>query len=223
MTGAVATHDPAARGRAGFLPWSEAALALVTLATVAGMWRLFTDDAFFVPLAMHAIAAHVLVAALRRRGVAPATSALLCLVAALAALVWGHLAASTTYGIPTGTTAREAVDQLELAWRTFGDVRAPAPVLDGFLLSAGAALWVGVWLADLAAFRLWTPFEALIPCGTLFVFASLFSADKSRLLLGRADNLAVLADAATGAIHQAFPHAGPVRGAFLSPAAPLAA
>ncbi|QDU20495.1 WD40 repeat domain-containing protein [Urbifossiella limnaea] len=49
-----------------------------------------------------------------------------------------------------------------------------------------------------------------------------FSADKSRLLLGRADNLAVLADATTGVIHQAFPHAGPVRGAFLSQAAPIA-
>ena len=49
-----------------------------------------------------------------------------------------------------------------------------------------------------------------------------YSADKTRLLLGRADNLAVLVDSATGAVHQAFPHAGPVRGAFLSPAAPLA-
>jgi len=49
-----------------------------------------------------------------------------------------------------------------------------------------------------------------------------FSADKTRLLLGRADNLAVLVDSATGAVHQAFAHAGPVRGAFLSPAAPLA-
>jgi transglutaminase-like putative cysteine protease len=178
----VTATSEAGTGRAGFLPLAEGALGLVTLATVAGMWRLFADGSFFVPLALHAVAAHVLAAGLRRRGVAPATSALLCLVAGLAAIVWGHLLASTTFGIPTGATATEAVDQLELAWRTFGEVRAPAPVLDGFLLSAGAALWIGVWLADLAAFRLWTPFEALIPCGTLFVFASLFSADRSRLL-----------------------------------------
>lgn len=177
-TAAAAT----ARTRAGWLPFAEVSLVAVTLATVASMWRLFADGGFFVPLALHAIAAHVLAAGLRRRGVAPGTSALLCLVAALAALTWGHLLASTTYGFPTGTTARAAVDQLDLAWRTFGEVRAPAPVLDGFLLSAGAAIWVGAWLADLAAFRLWTPFEALIPGGTLFVFASLFSADRHRAL-----------------------------------------
>ncbi|HEX4608079.1 MAG TPA: hypothetical protein VH092_07730, partial [Urbifossiella sp.] len=49
-----------------------------------------------------------------------------------------------------------------------------------------------------------------------------YSSDKSKLLLGRADNVAVLVDAATGAVHQAFPHAGPVRGVTLAPGAPLA-
>ncbi len=54
------------------------------------------------------------------------------------------------------------------------------------------------------------------------VLSLAFSADKTKLLLGRADNLAVLVDAVTGAVHQGFPHAGPVRGAFLAPAALLA-
>jgi transglutaminase-like putative cysteine protease len=170
------------RRRTDFLRTAEVALTVVTLATIASMWRLFVDGSFFVPLALHAIAAHVLVAALRRRGVAATTSALVCLIVAVLALTWGHLLSSTAFGLPTGATATEAGDQLELAWRTFGDVRAPAPVLDGFLLSAGAAIWVGAWLSDLAAFRLWTPFEALIPSGTLFLFASLFSADQARPL-----------------------------------------
>ena len=64
-------------------------------------------------------------------------------------------------------------------------------MLPGFLLAAGAALWAGAWLADLAAFRLWTSFEALIPSGTIFVFASLFAAER-----GRAGAAACTAEAA---------------------------
>ncbi|HET9443682.1 MAG TPA: DUF3488 domain-containing protein, partial [Acidimicrobiales bacterium] len=164
------------------LPLAEVALAALTVVTVASMWRLFAGTAFFLPLAAHAIAAHALAAALRRQGIGPGAAALACLGAAVIALSWGHLWDTTWYGLPTGETWRRAVDQLEIGWRTFGHVRAPAPVLTGFLLSAGAAVWVGAFLADLAAFRQWTPFEALIPSGTLFLFTSIFAADRARVL-----------------------------------------
>lgn len=86
---------------------------------------------------------------------------------------------------------------------------------DGQALAAAAGKDVHAWtLADSKELAKFTQ-----PADVLSLS---FSADKSRLLLGRADNVAVLADATTGAIHQAFPHAGPVRGTFLSPAAPLA-
>ena len=156
----------------------------MTIVTIASMWRLFDDGSYFLPLAAHGLAAHGLATVLRRRGVGPVPSALICLAAAGLALTWGHLGSTTAYGFPTPDTFSGAGDALELAWRTFGDVRAPAPVLTGFLLSAGAAVWVGAWLADLAAFRFWTPFEALIPAGTLFIFSSLFSAERSRALAG---------------------------------------
>ncbi|MDB5310941.1 MAG: domain, G-beta repeat [Gemmataceae bacterium] len=41
-----------------------------------------------------------------------------------------------------------------------------------------------------------------------------FNADKTRLLLGRADNLAVLVEVATGVVVQSFGHGGAVRGVF---------
>lgn len=47
-----------------------------------------------------------------------------------------------------------------------------------------------------------------------------FNADKTRLLLGRADDLAVLVDGATGVVLQAFKHAGAVRGVFHHPSLP---
>jgi WD40 repeat protein len=47
-----------------------------------------------------------------------------------------------------------------------------------------------------------------------------FNADKTRLLLGRADNVAVLVDVATGIVLQAFGHGGAVRGVFHHPTQP---
>ena len=38
------------------------------------------------------------------------------------------------------------------------------------------AVWIAGYIADWAAFRLWVPFEAIVPAGTLFLFASLFGA-----------------------------------------------
>lgn len=175
------TNADPSRGRP-LQPAAEVALAGVTVATAATMWRLFDDGSFFLPLAAHAAAAHLLAAVLRRRGVSIGGSAVLCGITATLAIVWGHLWDTTVLGLPTAETVQAAGDQLELAWRTFGDVRAPAPVLTGFLLSTAATVWVGAWLADLAAFRQWTPFEALIPAGTLFVFTSLFAADRARAL-----------------------------------------
>lgn len=46
-----------------------------------------------------------------------------------------------------------------------------------------------------------------------------FNADKTRLAIGRSDNVGVLVEVATGNVIQAFPHAGPVRGVVAHPGA----
>ena len=162
------------------LPVAEGLLCAVSLATVAGMWRLFVDGSYFWPLVGHAVAAHVIAAACRRRGISTAASGAVVAGAAILVLTWSHLGDTTAFGIPTGATLTAAGDRLDEAWRLFDEVKAPAPVLPGFVLAAGAALWIGAWLADVAAFRLWASFEALIPSGTVFVFASLFAAERGR-------------------------------------------
>ena len=162
------------------LPVAEGLLCAVSLATVAGMWRLFVDGSYFWPLVGHAVAAHLIAAACRRRGMSLALSGVVIAAAAIVVLTWAHLGDTTAFGIPTPATLTAAGDRLEEAWRLFDEVKAPAPVLPGFVLAAGAALWIGAWLADVAAFRLWASFEALIPSGTVFVFASLFAAERGR-------------------------------------------
>lgn len=47
-----------------------------------------------------------------------------------------------------------------------------------------------------------------------------FSTDKTRLLIGRADNVAVLVDISTGAVVQAYPHTGAVAGVLAHPSLP---
>ena len=51
---------------------------------------------------------------------------------------------------------------------------------------AASALWFVAYVADWAAFRLWVPFEATLPAGTLFLFTSLLGADRGPGLGGGA-------------------------------------
>ena len=168
--------------RRSLVPAAEVALCVLTVLTAAGMWRLFEDGSFFPPLAAHAVAAHVVVTVLRRRGFGVGSSFAITMGVALLVVAWLHLWDSTVLGIPTPDTVGAAGDELRRAWRTFGDTRAPAPVLPGFLVVSGLVIWVSAWLADTAAFRQWTSFEAVIPSATLFTFTSIFSADRNRPL-----------------------------------------
>ena len=95
------------------------------------MWRLFVDGSFFAPLAVHAVAAHVRRRrCCRRRGVA---------LGRVGARSPRRRRPRPDLGPPAGRHDRSAsppatrspppATELDEAWRTFGDVRAPAPVL----------------------------------------------------------------------------------------------
>ncbi|HEX6420716.1 MAG TPA: DUF3488 and transglutaminase-like domain-containing protein [Acidimicrobiales bacterium] len=154
------------------VPASEAALALVTLTAIFGMHRLFDDGAYFGPLAQQAIVAHVAVAVLRRLGVRLVPAALATATAAVLLVTWSRFPGTAWWLLPTGDTVTQLGDDLTAAWRLFGDVRAPAPVANGFLAASAMAIWLLVFLADWAAFRVAATFEALLPATTLFVFAA---------------------------------------------------
>ncbi|QJW99716.1 WD40 repeat domain-containing protein [Frigoriglobus tundricola] len=105
----------------------------------------------------------------------------------------------------------------EKAVREIGPLTAPATVLamsrDNLTLAAGVGKDVPLWtLADgKEVGKLSQPAEVL---------SLSFSADKTRILVGRADNSAVLMDFATGRVFQAFPHSAAVRGALVHPSTP---
>lgn len=101
--------------------------------------------------------------------------------------------------------------------REIGPLAAPATTLtlsrDNQALAAGVGKDVLLWtLADgKDAGKLTQPADVL---------SLSFNADKTRLAIGRSDNVAVLVEVATGTAYQAFPHTGAVRGVVAHPSTP---
>ena len=175
------------------MPAAEAALVGLSLAVVVGFARLFIDGSFFPRLAAFVIVAHGAAIITRRAGWSVGASAAVSIVA-LGVTVGLTLYPSTTFlGLPTGETLSTARTDLSDIWSQFQSVQAPTPVTTPFLLAAGLALWWSAFVADWAAFRVWVPFESVVPAGTVFVFSSLFAAHRSQVALSGLFLLAALA------------------------------
>jgi transglutaminase-like putative cysteine protease len=160
------------RRRDQLLLTDELALLLVTVAAIVGMHRLFVDGSYRGSLVLQAVAAHLVVAALRRTGVSLLPAALATVAIGVVFLSWTRFPDTTRWLLPTGETLSQAHEDLNDAWQLFGRVKAPAPVENGFVAASGAAIWLLVIVADWAAFRVSATLEALLPATTLFVFAA---------------------------------------------------
>ena len=160
---------------------AEVALALLTIATIAGFSRLYQGASFFLPLATLAVAGHALAATCRRRRLALPVVAVIAVVAGAVLIVWLFFGRTTVLGMPTLHTIDVADAALRHAWSRFGVVVAPAPALPGFQLVAATAIWAGVWFADWAAFRVWAAAESVAPAAVLFIFGSMLGAPRYRV------------------------------------------
>ncbi|MFZ6005989.1 MAG: transglutaminaseTgpA domain-containing protein [Actinomycetota bacterium] len=167
-------------GERSLLVAAEVGLAAVTLAAVLGMGRLFDGSEWLGPLTAHALAAHLVVAVARRRGLSLQVTAIVATGAAVLLATWTWYFATSAYGLPTGATWTAMQADLERSWTLYQDVVAPAPVETGFVLASAIAIWFVAYIADWAAFRLRVPFEASLPAGTLFLFTALLGADRGR-------------------------------------------
>ena len=161
---------------------SEAALTALTCAAGFGLIRLFADGSFAPQVLTAAVVAHVVAAVSRRRGFGAGLSALVGGVGVMIVVPWLVLGETTTFGIPTGATVDAARAHLREAWALFGEVKAPAPTLPGFVIAATAGVWGLAFLADTAAFRANGLIEAMVPASTLFVFGAALGAPRSRIL-----------------------------------------
>lgn len=164
---------------------STLALTALTASAAAGMGRLFAGHAYLVPFVAAAVAAHAVMWAGRRIGLALSATALAAMAATALAVGWFVVPETTTFGIPGGASFDAARVALSEAWRQFAEVVAPAPVTDGFLIAGMLGIAVTAVLADWAAFRMSALFEAVLPSFTLFIFtATLGSPQRRGLLVG---------------------------------------
>lgn len=166
--------------RRPLLPAAEVALALITVAVVLGMSRLFTGGGWLGPLTANALAAHLVASLSRRRGLSLPRAAVLTAAAAALVTTWTLYGSTTSFGVPTPGTVGAMRTDLDLAWSLYQSVVAPAPAAPGFVLASAIAVWCVAFVSDWAAFRLWVPFEATLPAGTIFLFTSLLGADRGR-------------------------------------------
>jgi transglutaminase-like putative cysteine protease len=166
--------------RRGLLVAAEVGLLAVSLAAVLGMGRLFDGGGWLGPMVASAVAAHGVAAALRRRGTALLLAGLVMAVGAAVVSTWVCYWSTTRLGIPTGDTWSAMQRDLDVAWNLYQDVVAPTPPERGFVIATCLAVWVVAFIGDWAAFRLWVPFEATLPAGTLFLFTSMLGTKAGR-------------------------------------------
>ena len=160
---------------------AELALGAVTLSVVYGLTRLFLDTTFARGAIVAAIGSHLVAAISRRLGLGSITAlaaSAVAMVFTLAATLYNH---TTSTLIPTEATWSAVGSDLGDAWDAFGVVKAPTEVLPGFILAIAVAVWLIAAVADLAAFRVRTVVEDLVPATTLFVFTAMLGQPSGRV------------------------------------------
>lgn len=155
-------------------------LFLVTAAVALSLGRLFRGTTWLPYGVAAAALGHGLACGLRRFGAgltaASVSSALLSILVAVVLVV----PQATTYGIPTPFTFEvlgQALVDAQTSFRTAVVPVAPAP---GFLAAGVVGVCMCAFLADWAAFRMRTAFEACVPGLALFVFTAVLGAKTHR-------------------------------------------
>jgi transglutaminase-like putative cysteine protease len=156
----------------------SAALFLLTVVSAVCLGRLFADGSFLGPVLLTAVVCHSLAWFLRVRGVAAPAVIAISAAAVVVLVSWLVLPHTTAFGIPTGETLATFRRELSRAGDEFRKVVAPTPTIPGFRLGAVLGTAIGAFLADWAAFRMRSLFEAAIPSFTLFLFSAILGVGR---------------------------------------------
>ncbi|MCP3938426.1 MAG: DUF4129 domain-containing protein [Actinomycetia bacterium] len=159
---------------------SEMALIAVTLSTVVALSRLFENNDYLAPTAGAALASHLLAMLLRRARLSTAVSLATSTVVMVFFVANVRYGSTTTARAPTGETWSTLGNDLSQAWDAFSIVKAPTIALEGFIVSLMVVVWTVATLADLAAFRIRTVVETVLPSTILIIFVSLLGVPELR-------------------------------------------
>ena len=168
--GAPGAGPAAGRAATSSRPGATAALALVTLAGAAGLFRVFSSDGWVGPVLLTVLAVHGLCWLLRRYGVGPVAAVPGVLAGILLMAAWTVLGRYTADGLPTGRTWHGASAALHDLGNEIASMVPPVAPTRAFQLLAVAGAGVAAAVADWAAFRWRAPLVALVPGMAVFIF-----------------------------------------------------
>ncbi len=160
----------------------EVAGPILTAATAFSLIRVFEGGAWMWPVFGAAALSHLLAVAVRRIGWGMLVSAAASGVGLMFTVTWSHYGDTTVWGLPAGGTRAALADDLEQAWTSFGELSPPVEPMDGFIVSAMAAVWLLAFLSDWTAMRTRTLFEPMVLPIAAFGFVGLVGDERHRIL-----------------------------------------
>ena len=175
-------HGSNSRWPGGWESALEIAGPILTLATAFSLIRVFEGDAWVLPVFGAAAVSHLLALTVRRIGWGLLASTLSTAVGLILMVAWSHYWATTYWGLPFGDTWTALANDVEQAWTSFGDLSPPVEPVDGFTVSAMAALWLLAFLNDWTAMRARALFEPMVLPIVAFGFVGLVGDDQHRAL-----------------------------------------
>jgi transglutaminase-like putative cysteine protease len=164
----------------------------LTLASAAGLLRVFTGHHWLGPILVMAIGVHTVCWAARRAHLGHLFSLALALLAVWVLSGWTVLGSSTVYGFPAGRTASELGKAIGQAHAEFALAVTPTAPTRGFLLITVLGTGMIAILSDWAAFRLRSALYAAVPGFAFFVVCCTVGAGSGRQLVVALEVAAVL-------------------------------
>ena len=153
---------------------------ILTAATAFSLIRVFEGDAWVLPVYVAAAASHLLAIAVRRIGWGMLVSTLASGAGLVLSVTWTQYWNTAFWGFPARSTRAELADDLEQAWTGFGDLSPPVEPLDGFIVSAMAAVWLLAFVHDWAAMRTRALFEPMVLPIAAIGFTGLVGGEQHR-------------------------------------------
>ncbi|MYG58577.1 MAG: hypothetical protein F4067_08660 [Acidimicrobiia bacterium] len=172
----------APRAAGGWETALEVAGPILTAATAFSLVRVFEGDHWVLPVFIAAAASHLLALVVRRIGWGMLVSALTSAVGLILAVTWALYWDTAYWGLPAADTQKTMADDLERAWTNFGELSPPVEPVDGFTVSAMAAVWLLAFFNDWAAMRLRALFEPMVLPIVAIGFTGLVGTNEQRVL-----------------------------------------
>lgn len=172
-------------------PAASVALAVLTVASAAGLFRVFAGHRWVGPVFATILVVQLVCWSLRRLGAGQVVSVPPVIAAIVLMACWTVLGRYTTFGVPTNSTWHHAVTALGDLNNEIASLTPPVQATTAFQLVAVGGAAVAGALGDWAAFRWRTPMLALVPALSAFIFCCTSGSGRGRGLVVAAEVAAI--------------------------------